>query len=75
MSSCRRGRIRYVATKSQNEVIHGEPQLEKVHVDEYPEEELSELDYLMNFSRNSKRKYATGYASFVGANLRRCFKS
>lgn len=34
----------YVATKSQNEVMHGELALEKAHVAEYLEEEINELD-------------------------------
>jgi VIT1/CCC1 family predicted Fe2+/Mn2+ transporter len=37
----------YVATKSQNEVIHSELELEKIHVERYLDEELSELDDLM----------------------------
>ena len=38
----------YVATKSQNEVIHGELALEKTHVHQFMEEELSELGELMD---------------------------
>lgn len=37
----------YVATKSQNEVIHSELALEKIHVERYLDEELSELGNLI----------------------------
>jgi len=38
----------YVATKSQNEVVRGEIALERLHVNEFPEEELSELGDLLS---------------------------
>lgn len=38
----------YVATKSQNQVISGELALEQVHIDEFLDEELAELDELVN---------------------------
>jgi vacuolar iron transporter family protein len=38
----------YIATKSQNEIITGEINLEKVHVDLYLDEELDELEGLMD---------------------------
>ena len=38
----------YVATKSQNEVIRGEVALERIHVERYRDEELSELGDLLD---------------------------
>jgi len=38
----------FVATKSQNEVLHGEIRLEKAHVQQYPSEEMQELGPLLN---------------------------
>jgi VIT1/CCC1 family predicted Fe2+/Mn2+ transporter len=44
----------YIATKSQNEVIHGELALEKFHVERYRDEELDELGELLDLIGISK---------------------
>jgi len=46
----------YVATKSQNEVIHGELALEKVHVEQFLDEEVEELDDLMTLIGISQKQ-------------------